>query len=248
MKYLIHILLLNLILLTGCADEVDIQHEMRAFDKAFVPVWHFAHTGDIKNAESHALYLETKWYDLKNNYEDVIGVEMVWEDTYKCIDELITNALHNIEYQDLASAEYDLEGVRFELMELRTRYGIDYSLDYLWEFQMTYDLVQELTHQEYYYREWYEFDCLLDELNYTWNDLLKADHNPFWNSSQERAWHTYQTQISVLLIHYNSSMQRNTIDTELVNSNIDAIEPILFKMFQLFGDFEKAEQLTMAKL
>lgn len=247
MKYIFQVVAFSFLLL-ACANDTDITHEMSAFDEAFVPVWYFTHTENIQQAENHALYLEQKWYDLKNNYEDVIGAEVVWEDTYKCVDELITNALQNIEYHDLNAAEYDLEGVLFELMELRTRYGIDYYLDYLWEFQMTYDLVQELTHQEYYYREWYEFDCLLDELNYNWNEVLKAENKQFWNSSEQQAWRNYRTEISVLLIHYNSSMQRSTIDTALVNTNIDTIEPALFKMLQLFGKFDKNIDVTVAKI
>ncbi len=247
MKNMFQLLILSFFLF-ACANDTDVTYEMMKFDEAFVPVWYFTQTDNAQQTENHAVYLEQKWYDLKNDYENVIGAQIVWEDTYNCVDELLTSALRNIEYHDLVAAKYDLEGVQFELMELRTRYGIDYQLDYIWEFQATYDLVKDLTHQKYYYREWYEFDCLLDELDYTWNDLLKAENNQFWNSSEQQAWRKYRTQISVLLFHYNTVMQQATIDEVLANQHINDIEPVLLNMIQLFGKFDKGVELTAANI
>lgn len=247
MKNIFQFLLLGF-LLFACANDTDVTHEMSKFDKAFVPVWYFVQSNNAKQAENHAYYLEQKWYDLKDNYQDVIGAEIVWEDTYNCVDELLISAFHNIEYHDIENAKYDLEGVQFELMELRTRYGIDYLLDYVWEFQMTYDLIKTLTNEQYYYREWHEFDCLVEEMNYTWNDLLKAENNQFWNSSEQQTWRKCRTKISTLLFQYNGLLQQDTIDETLAIQRINDIEPVLLEMIQLFGDFEKGVEITAAKI
>lgn len=247
MKNMFQFLLLSF-LLFACANDTDVTHEMMKFDEAFVPVWYFTHTDNAQQAENHAYYLEQKWYDLKNNYEDVVGAEIVWEDSYKCVDELLTSALRNVEYHDLKNAKYDLEGVQFELMQLRTRYGISYLLDYVWEFQMAYELVKTLTNEQYYYREWHEFDCLVDEVNYTWNDLLKAGSNPFWNGQEQRIWKESRTEINVLLFQYNRLLGQSEIDEALANEYINDIEPVLLDMIRLFGAFEKGMEVTVATI
>lgn len=241
MKYIISKLVflgIGILLFQACVEDSDLNFRMSQFDKAFVPVWYFAYTDQAKAAEKAAFHLAEEWDNLRSDYQDVIGLQVDWTETYACIDDFMVQALQNIEYHETENALIDLEYIKFELMGLRARYDIDYYLDNVWEFQSAYSLVKELAATGYYFKEWGEFDCLVNEMNDSWELLQSADYTQLWTSTQFDQLEDYKTQISQQLAAFNYDLANLSIENESATLSADQIELPLLEMIKLFGAFE----------
>lgn len=236
-------ILFFLFLFTACAEEEKLNQRMLAFDEALIPVWYFASNEQFAQAQQAIPVLEEEWYNLQEDYLDIPGPRIAWEDTYECVSELMTAAIHAIEYQELNDAKDYLEAVNFELMNLRAEHEIEHDFDKVWEFKLNLDLVQHLVEQYYYLLEPAEFDCLLVELNYHWqivehSTLAKTND---WNKAKVKKGKDLKVKIHDELHLLTKSVVDRSLEQDELDYEFWAVENALDQLICLFGNFEGFE-------
>lgn len=228
-----------LLLVFIACEDIDVPKAMKTFDRAFVPVWYHTYQKDESNARKYASIFVQHWQDLKSEYQYIPIPSSDWEETYDCIDDLVEQAAIAIEQGDLPEAYLNLDGIRFELTELRKRYDISYYLDQLWDFQLAYDMVLQQTHPDVLYiKEWHEFDCLVEDMNLAWQEVEQANLDRIWDKEKEQIWHQLKATIRQQLSEFDATVKEATIEETLLYSNILQIEPNMLELIYLFGDFK----------
>lgn len=235
-RILLYILVLPLF--TACLEDEDIQNKIVAFDEAFVPVWYYAYTNQPEEVAQAVFYLDQAWAALRADYQDVVGYQSDWEETYNCVNDFIRGVVQAAEYHEVNTVLLDMEYIKFELMQLRARYEVDYYLDNVWAFQMDYALVKELTETGYYFREWNEFDCLINEMNESWILLQEAVLLQDWLADNIAALTSFKQDLGVAVQDFNTQYKSINIESDDMVLNADAIERPLLSLIQLFGDFD----------
>ncbi|MEM6699827.1 MAG: hypothetical protein AAF599_15600 [Bacteroidota bacterium] len=236
-------LFLILLLFAACAEEEQLNQRMVAFDEALLPVWYFASQEQLEQAQQAIPVLEDQWHDLQADYLDIPGPRIAWEDTYECVSELMTAAIHAIDYQELGDAKEYLEAVNFELMNLRAAYNIKYAFDKVWEFKLNLDLVEHLVEDYYYLVEPAEFDCLLVELNYRWQivehgALAKAND---WDKIKTKRSKALKANIHNELHLLTKSVVDRSLEEDELDYEFGAVENVLNQLICLFGNFDEFE-------
>ncbi|NJL74387.1 MAG: hypothetical protein HC892_04395 [Saprospiraceae bacterium] len=224
------------VLTFSACQEVNVVTEMQRFDESFIPVWVAARSGNPNSIELTIDKLREEWESLKNEYELEIEPTTDWLDTYECLDDLMNQTTLALEQKNMLSALEHLDGIRFELINLRSRYGIDYELDSVWEFEMAYSLVKSLLQDQAYFRmEWQEFDCVVEDMNQAWETLLES--NPEKNLSDDRktTFRKHQKEIATYLKQFSDVVEKTSAESEVISYNLAVVEQPLLQIIQLFG-------------
>jgi hypothetical protein len=151
-----------------CAIDAPMVNSMTAFNNDLLQLWREAQE---ENAGATARLIETlqqQRQQVEEDYSMEFRQVAEWEETYVCLDELLTVMELNMTTLDFASIIDAAEAMQFELMNLRIAYDIDYAVDPVWEIKLGVDLIERLTEDRYYCLEAVEFDWLLEELQQNW--------------------------------------------------------------------------------
>ncbi|NJK82890.1 MAG: universal stress protein [Saprospiraceae bacterium] len=214
--------------LTSTCAELDIEQEMVQFDATFVPTWYHTYKQDGLRANTANETMMQQWQQLKTDYQYIIGPAVDWQETYNGLDELFEQASQAIANQDLSNALNYLEGIRFEWMALRQRYDIPYYLDKIWVFQSAYDIVRQFAHPDcLFITEWHDFDCLVEEMNLAWAEVVAGKPNQNWNTTKQQQFEALKNSITAQVQKFDAIVKTASIEANLLYSNIVQIEPLL---------------------
>ena len=141
-----------------------------------------------------------------------------------------------LEQKNMPSALEYLDGIRFELINLRSRYGIDYELDSVWEFEMAYSLVKSLLQDQAYFRmEWQEFDCVVEDMNQAWEKLLASHPEKGLSDDRKTTFRKHQKEIATYLKQFSEVVEKTSAESEVISYNLTVVEQPLLQIIQLFG-------------
>lgn len=232
------LVLLSTCLMFNSCEELDIKQEMIKFDRVFIPTWYYCYTKDVVHVTAASNAMMQQWQNLKTDYQYISGPSADWQETYDCIDELLAQSVQAIGNKNLSTALNYLEGIRFELTELRRRYDIPYYLDNIWRFQSAYDLVLQFAHPDYIFiTEWHEFDCLVEDMNLAWAELVNNKLDSNWDSTKQRQFKALKTNITEQLKKFDRDVKKANIESNLLYSNIQQIQKPMLALIKLFGQF-----------
>jgi hypothetical protein len=231
------LLLFTCLLLSSC-EELDIKQEMTQFDEVFIPTWYYSYTKDLVRASMAANTMMQQWQNLKTDYQYISGSSVDWQETYDCIDELMSQSIQAIEQKNLTHALNYLEGIKFELAELRRRYHIPYYLDKVWSFQSAYDLVYQFAHPDYIFTtEWHEFDCLVEDMNLAWAEVVNSKLDTNWNPTKQQRFEVLKTTITAQLKQFDRDVKKANVESDILYSKVKQIQTTMLALIKLFGQF-----------
>ncbi len=141
MKVRAIILVLVLAILPGCFEN-DLRKNMVAVDQAYIPTVFFIKKEKKEEARTSMLLLQREWQNLMKSKEQLY---LNKEEEYVVaeIDLLLEAAAVAIVDQNLYQALCRLEDARFLWNDWRVCNDMTYYLDYLYEFQMAWEVVVE---------------------------------------------------------------------------------------------------------
>ena len=241
MKAIIRISALTMmaLLFTSFAN-TDIRSRMVGFDQAFIPALEHTLQGDVHQAKRAVFYLEFQWRKLQVPLQHRYPEERL---ALSRISNWLGDAYYAIDANCPVTAANQLEHVKYEMMVLRDRHGIDYYLDDLYDFQGKLELVAEAATDEMLcLMEWSEFVALTHELQREWSSIQRK---PF-----DAALHEFDADQARQLRHYQQSMAKalgafakavNSAQRKDVALASRQLEPAFEQVLHLFGNFEGAQ-------
>ncbi|HMO40793.1 MAG TPA: hypothetical protein PKC76_05845 [Saprospiraceae bacterium] len=238
MKTLLTFSIASVLLLTNfVCQPLDIRKGMVQFDQAFLPVLMHTRQGDMNEAKKAVFYLDFQWQRLRNQYE-FSHTEHEWREAFRQINEHLGKAYQAIDANQPALALWQLESVRQEWTNLRTRYRIDYYLDYLYDFQEAADLLTETATDEMLcLQAWEDLEKMAAETAAAWQEVryypLDADLYELDADKIELLRARMQTVAAVL---QNMEKAIETADRAQVAAVCTRLQPAFLKVLWVFGN------------
>lgn len=222
-------------------DSVALKKGMVHFEEAFIPTWYYSLKSDSEQARKSVFYLAFEWNQFHNRFAKQYPENPQWEETFDRVSGWLGDAYTAIDDNCFDEAYNQLDHARYELMELRRRNGVDYYLDYLYDYEIELVAVLEVANDPMLcLLEWKEFAYMVEEMNRYWT---LADQQAFPN----RIFNWSKEDIALM------QLQKGTIQQQLEAFNeamegadqckiIEAGGPLLtsyLELIILFGNFKQ---------
>ena len=241
MKFLVRVVSIIILtsLITGC-ETTEIRKAMVHFDRAFIPVLAYTYEGDIHQAKRSVFYLEFQWQKVKKQYQGYLPDE---KERLNRVDNWLGDAYFAIDANKPLTAANQLEHVKYEFMELRRKYGVDYYLDGLYEFQDAIALLAEAAEDEMMcLMEWGEYEHLLYQAMDDWQVIRakKLDAELFeFDEARLRQLVAKQDAMQAVLDQYAETFSCANRKQLVIASQ--SLQPVFFDVLILFGNFEASQ-------
>ena len=109
--------------------------QMVHFDQVYIPTLAFTSDEIVKLSRDAMKSLLPEWNKFRTGYQNSNSIDPQWSTDFDRVDGYISDAQKIIDSgKNLHDAHEKLESIRIILMNLRTRNGIDYFIDYLTRF------------------------------------------------------------------------------------------------------------------
>jgi hypothetical protein len=171
---------LALVVLMYSCNQPGIKKDMVRFDEAFVPVFYHVYYSDLEKASNAMYLLDSRWQQFNDKYQilfrgDVDGLERL-----RYIDDWHCDANDAIIRGDRHTALMQLDHIRYEMMEIRRSYKMEYFLDYLWDFEGGLTMLAEASCEDNtLICSANEIAFLVEETQYLWEIVEEAKNMPF---------------------------------------------------------------------
>lgn len=164
-------------LASSCEEEnVNVLlQDMAEFDKAYIPVLYYTRRGEMDNAKRSVFFLNHSWQKVNRKYKNINPENDDWQEAFRMTDAWLSDAYYSIDAMQPKDAYIFLDHVRYQMMELRMKNGIDYYLDDVWEFEASLDLAEEVAvDQMLCLLDYCEFEDIVKDLNEQWKIVEEA--------------------------------------------------------------------------
>jgi hypothetical protein len=217
----------------------DIRQDMVQFDQAFIPLWFHIYEGNLSKAKSEVFYVNFKWQQLKNRYGEASD-DGAWQDAFCRTEEWLGDAYAAIDHNDGRLALNQLNHARYELMELRSQYGIPYYLDEIYRFQELVQAIAEVVHDDKMCMlEWSELETMIGRMNTNWvrvtQQVLNANLYELDRDTQQKL-QKGRSRVAEKLLYFND--QVTEADQLLLAEAIRPLEREALYQMRLFGKFD----------
>ncbi len=217
----------------------DIRQDMVQFDQAFIPLWFHIYEGDLSKAKSEVFYVNFKWQQLKNRYGEA-SPDGAWQDAFCRTDEWLGDAYAAIDRNDGRLALNQLNHARYELMELRSQYGIAYYLDEVYRFQEIVQAIAEVVHDDKLcLLEWNELEAMIGRMNTNWVRITQqALDMKLYELDRETQLKLQkgQARVAEKLLYFNDQVAK--ANQLLLAEAIRPLEKEALYQMRLFGKFD----------
>jgi len=137
---------------------------MLGLDKKFFPVIHSLYKKDLSGAQTATLRLQKEFQKFNNKYESYYK-DREWKANFFAASESLEKAIESLETKNEKSAFYQIDRFRYEWIDLRSRYDIDYAYDYLWEVEAMIEILNvSIQYNPECPIDWFEYLDLSNEM------------------------------------------------------------------------------------
>jgi hypothetical protein len=239
MKILIRIFLFVFLLvgIQSCQPN-HLERDMAAFDKVFIPLFYYTYQHDALRVQKYIPQVEQEWTRLRNKYQQArTQPDDTWKYSVEIIDQWMEEGLAAINDHDWKEGALKLDHIRYELMQIRECEQIPYYLDRVWDFQMAFEMVQEIANDPMLcLMPWDEFEQLLDDMDHYWKKLKedKPRTDTFsLDREQKKKLEKLKTEIGNQLEDLKAIS--DCADREEIAMYCGKMEPLIYQMIRLFG-------------
>lgn len=240
MKTLLTLTIASVILCANInCQSVDARKGMVHFDQAFLPVMMHVYKGDMYQAKKAVFYLDFQWQKLRNQYE-FARKESQWRDAFQNIGERLGDAYAAIDGNNAKIAFAQLEQVKDEFITLRERFGIDYYLDYLYDFQAATNTLMETSEDEMIcLLQWEDLEQMALETNQAWQDVRfqPIDVELYELDIEKASLLKAKMQVMTTVIN-NLNKAIDSANRAEVAKACKKIEPAFVEILWVFGNFD----------
>ncbi len=229
----------TLVVLMFSCSKPGIKKDMVHFDEAYVPVLYFAQKSELDKASNSMFLLDARWQEFQNKYQIQFSKDIDGLERLRYINDWLGDANDAILRDDQYTTLIQLDHIRYEMMEIRRSYNIEYFLDYLWDFEGALSMLAEASCEDNtLVCSADELAFLVDETKYLWEMVRDTDKFPFTNKTDLALLEQYKKEVSENM---------KLVEAEKYSSykNLEAAVGKTFESYlnllTLFGDFDSAE-------
>lgn len=230
---------------SSCEEKVEnsLTKDMVELDKSFVPVMYFVLQGDLREAKKSSFFLKHTWGKMERKYKVLHPENDDWQESIRMTTAWLADAITAIDSNVQQDAFIFLDHVRYQLIELRRQQDIDYYLDYVWEFEASLDVVEEVAvDQMLCLLEYCEFEELVEDVNFAFQELKKAelDATLFEFEKIDLAEiRLREKRIAIALDNFNRAVAE--ADGEEVAVTVTLLDQAYIDYLHSFGDFVNSQ-------
>lgn len=217
----------------------NLVEDMVQFDQAFIPVLYHVKHGKMGEAKKAAFQMRFKWMKLKSRQQDLVN-DPNWQDAFCRADDWLDDAVKLIHENESHLAFIQLNQARYEMVELRRQFKIEYYLDYIFQFQeQVQTLAEVLRDEKLYLLEWTDLEVMIGKMNATWIIMRRQQFDPTdfeLKLKARNAMTGLQVDIAKALLQFNDIVpEAHQLKMRVA---IGQLEEKADQLLQLFGDFE----------
>ena len=232
---------LALVVLMFSCNKPGIEKDMVHFDKAYVPVLYYVYDGDVEKASNSMFLLDARWQQFQNKYKLVFKDDVDDLERLRYVGDWLGDANDAILRDDHYAALIQLDHIRYEMMEIRRSYKIEYFLDYMWDFEGALSMLAEASCEDNdLICSADELAFLIEETKYLWEIVDEARNMPFSVFEKEELAEYQRIKNEV-------SKNMKLVEAEKYSSYknlqpaIDKTSKSFMKLLTLFGDFDSVQ-------
>lgn len=231
-----------LVTLMYSCDKPGIKKDMVHFDEAYVPVLFHVYHNELEEASNSMYLLDARWQQFQSKYHFLFSKDLDGLERLRYINDWMGDANDAILWDDQHTAMMQLDHIKYEMMEIRRSYKIDYFLDYLWDFEGALSMLSEASCDDNtLVCSDDEMAFLIDETQFLWEMVLKAEKmhgSGDFKRIDVSQFEQYKKEV-------NENMKLVTAEKYGSYKNIETAVDKTFESFMnlltLFGDFESAQ-------
>jgi len=217
--------------------------QMVHFDQAYIPTLAFTSEEKVKQSRNAMTFLLPVWDKFRTGYQDFNMKDPEWRTDFDRVDVYIKDAKKIIDSgKNLHNAHEKLESIRVVLMNLRTRNGIDYFIDYLTRYHEPMEKIV-LAAKGKSAETFSENDLVvirkdLPKAKNLWMQIesIKFDSNLFeFNANKKKLLQTLVNDERIALERLDNTLKQQ--DKNKIIMAAVGIKPSFARIFKLFGKF-----------
>lgn len=218
----------------------EIHKPMAQFDQAFLPVLIYSYEGNAHQAKRAVFYLDFQWQKLRNRCLYSLPQE---EEALRRIGDWLGDAYFAIDANAPNLAANQLEHVKYEFMELRSRHGIDYYLDQLYGFHANLSLLAEAANDEALcLMDWEEYEQLLYQTQGQWAQICRQPIDAeLYGFDMDKTNRLIQRQLIMKEVLDGFAASAACADRLEMAKSSNALQPAFLDVLKLFGAFEASQ-------
>lgn len=230
----------------SCVTEAIIQ-EMVNLDRAYIPALYYAKHKDKAKSRSALILLHSEWQKLtEKSRRSYLTKE--WQDALARIEGYLGKATSALNQNDFYWTVCQLENARFEWNDLRKTNGMTYYIDYIYEFQMAWDVVEEVINDPVLcWLEWQEFENQVQIAKKAWEKLNRKEVEwQYFNPTKEELAHfeQYKKNLEVAMKAFLNDV--TMAEREYIALSSLEVSKQLNNLTNIFGNFSEANPYIAA--
>lgn len=224
----------------SCSPE-EIKEEMVLFDRSFIPVWYYVEMGNFQQATKAFNYLEEEWEIFKQSTTPYTRNVRQWKSSLARVDDWMATTQDAIATRDAELAINQLDHARYELMDWRWRWKLDYFLDKVWDLEASIDVAKSAALDPILdLLEWEEYQRVNEDIRQSWEQIQNSQPDP-------RLHHLEETQIQDLNLRHSELdallnaylKEGQCLNTCEYEAAIESLHYAFLNYLKTFGDFSR---------
>lgn len=229
---------LALVVLMYSCNKPAVEKDMVHFDEAYVPVVYYVYNNDLNKAFSAMFLLDARWQQFNNKYQILFHGDADELDRLRFVNDWLCDATDAIYRNDRHTALIQLDHIKYEMMEIRRSFKMEYFLDYLWDFEGALGMLNDACCEDStLVCSADEVAFLVDETQFLWEIVEDAENMPFSKILDSENLALYEKHKKEV----NENMQLIVAERygsyKNLEATIDKTYDAYMKLLTLFGDF-----------
>ncbi len=229
----------TLVVLMFSCNKPGIKKDMVHFDEAYIPVLYYVYNSELDKASNSMFLLDARWQEFENKYQYQFSNDFDELERLRYINDWLGDAKNAILRDDQYSALIQLDHIKYEMMEIRRSYHMEYFLDYLWDFEGALSMLSEASCEDNtLVCSTDELVFLVDETKYLWEIVRDAKHLPFSDKTDLALFEQYKKDVSENMKLVEAEKYSSYKNLEVA---VDETFVSFMNLLTLFGDFDSAQ-------
>jgi len=229
----------TLVVLMFSCNKPGIKKDMVHFDEAYIPVLYYVYNSELDKASNSMFLLDTRWQEFENKYQYQFSDDFDELERLRYNNDWLGDAKNAILRDDQYSALIQLDHIKYEMMEIRRSYHMEYFLDYLWDFEGALSMLSEASCEDNtLVCSTDELVFLVDETKYLWEIVRDANHLPFSDKTDLALFEQYKKDVSENMKLVEAEKYSSYKNLEVA---VDETFVSFMNLLTLFGDFDSAQ-------
>ncbi len=234
------ILLLQVWIVNPDNTQTTIQEDLIKLDQAFIPVWYYAYQADLEAATKANVVLQSEWRKFIVKYKLTAPLHAEWQEHVDRINAWLEQVDCDLEDKDIDFAYIHLDHAKYEMINLRKKYDLNYFIDDLYSLHESVAFVKEVIMDDMLcLLEWTQLEDLINQTILQWQEMAPVNYNiedAEFDFSKISFVELRSKELNVQLSQLDKAIEK--ADQCYLQEVVQPIEPTVMELISCFGRFD----------